>query len=316
MTQVVLDTPGTGTWTVPAGVTLLDSVGCIGAGNPGADGDPEGGNGGGGGAYAQTNNVAVTPGEICPFRVAQTDAGETTYLQHDTEIAIAEADSAHAYLHLGGNAEDSTGDIKYSGGDGGNASTGTGGGGGGAAGATGDGTNGADGDGFGGGAGGAGNDPGGSGGNGGGIAENASHSFAPGGGGGGGGMGGTGSAGQVGKIIINYTNPLDADVQSPVVTITTNGGANFQTTLSTVDLAGTATDNVGVVSMSWTNNRGGSGSISAPFANWTKVGIPLFPGSNVITIYATDAAQNPSGADSITVNYVAGTIIPTLPALR
>jgi len=74
--QVVFDTPGTTTWTVPNGVTSV-SVVCIGAGNAG--GESSGLHPGGGGALAYGNNIATTPGATINLQV-----GEMTHTNEDT----------------------------------------------------------------------------------------------------------------------------------------------------------------------------------------------------------------------------------------
>jgi hypothetical protein len=97
------------------------------------------------------------------------------------------------------------------------------------------------------------------------------------------------------------------------VTITTPTSASTYTTAgSPLNLGGTATDAVGVTQVTWTNDRGGSGSASfTPGAsvNWTINGIALLNGQNVITVTAQDAAGNP-GTDTLTVTYT-----PPLPAV-
>ena len=74
--QVVFDTPGTTTWTVPNGVTSV-SVVCIGAGNGG--GASGGLHPGGGGALAYGNNIATTPGATINLQV-----GEMAHMYEDT----------------------------------------------------------------------------------------------------------------------------------------------------------------------------------------------------------------------------------------
>lgn len=68
-----------------------------------------------------------------------------------------------------------------------------------------------------------------------------------------------------------------------------------------VSLSGTASDNVGVTLVTWSNSRGGSGSASGTTA-WSVSSVGLQVGTNVITIMARDAAGN-TGADSLTVTY-------------
>src|SRR5439155_1260909 len=54
---------------------------------------------------------------------------------------------------------------------------------------------------------------------------------------------------------------------------------------------GTASDNVGVTGVTWSNSRGGSGT-AAGTTSWTAGDIALQLGSNVLTVTARDAAGN------------------------
>ncbi len=91
-----------------------------------------------------------------------------------------------------------------------------------------------------------------------------------------------------------------ADTIPPTVKITSpTSGATYTAAAATLTLAGTAADNVGVVSVTWTNSRGGSGTATGT-TNWTAPGIPLSSGLNVLTVMARDAA-NLVGTDTLTV---------------
>jgi hypothetical protein len=97
--------------------------------------------------------------------------------------------------------------------------------------------------------------------------------------------------------------PVAPDTTPPVVAITAPSSAgSFASSLMTLTLAGTAADNVGVTTVSWSNSRGGSG-VAAGTAQWTISGVPLQVGTNVITVTARDAAGN-QGSTSVTVTYV------------
>jgi hypothetical protein len=65
-----------------------------------------------------------------------------------------------------------------------------------------------------------------------------------------------------------------------------------------VALNGTASDNVAVVSVKWSNSTGDSGVASGTTA-WSAT-VPLLTGTNVVTIRAYDAAGN-SGWRTVTV---------------
>ncbi len=98
------------------------------------------------------------------------------------------------------------------------------------------------------------------------------------------------------------------DVTNPVATITAPTSAStYATSTSTVDVSGTGTDNVGVTTMTWTNDRGGSGSATCntcpgTSVTWSISGITLQSGVNVIAVTARDAANN-SNTDTLTVTY-------------
>jgi hypothetical protein len=99
-------------------------------------------------------------------------------------------------------------------------------------------------------------------------------------------------------LTVTYT----PDNTNPVVTITgPTSNATHTATSSPLTLSGTASDNVGVTQVSWSNSRGGSGNASGT-ATWSAASITLQSGSNVITVTARDAAGNTS-TDQITVTY-------------
>lgn len=96
------------------------------------------------------------------------------------------------------------------------------------------------------------------------------------------------------------------DTTDPTVSITSpTSSPTYSTSSSTIDLAGTSSDNNAVTAVSWSNSRGGAGSCTGT-TSWSKTGITLQSGGNVITITASDAAGN-SGTDQITVTYSAPT---------
>jgi hypothetical protein len=78
---------------------------------------------------------------------------------------------------------------------------------------------------------------------------------------------------------------------------------------SFITLAGTAADDVGIVSVTWSNNRTGiTQGLQGLFGegtaigttNWTAANIPLYPGTNILTVRAFDA-RGGIGAASLTV---------------
>jgi hypothetical protein len=103
-------------------------------------------------------------------------------------------------------------------------------------------------------------------------------------------------------ITVTYTPPAPADQESPrvVITLPTKTGT-YSTSSSSIKLAGTASDNVGVKQVSWTNDRGGSG-LATGTTSWSVKGIRLSSGQNTITVKAKDAAGN-LGTAILTVTY-------------
>jgi hypothetical protein len=102
-------------------------------------------------------------------------------------------------------------------------------------------------------------------------------------------------------LTVTYSAP---DTTAPVVTITTpTTSSSFATTATSLSLGGTASDNVGVTQISWTNDRGGAGTASGT-SSWSAASIPLQLGTNIITVAARDASGN-QAMDVLTVSYSA-----------
>src|SRR3990172_7173252 len=96
--------------------------------------------------------------------------------------------------------------------------------------------------------------------------------------------------------------PDPSDPTPPTVTITApTPNPTYSTSSPPVTLGGTASDNVGVTQVTWTNSRGGSGTASGT-TSWTASGIALQSGSNVLTVTARDAAAN-TATDTLTVTF-------------
>jgi hypothetical protein len=115
---------GDGDFTVPAGVTELESIEAWGVGGWGADGQAgSGGGGGGGGAYARINNVPVTPLETLALDIGDADSNpnDTTVTQDVTDLILRAAmgnAASGASGGAGGLAGDCLGDEKRGGGNG------------------------------------------------------------------------------------------------------------------------------------------------------------------------------------------------------
>ena len=96
--------------------------------------------------------------------------------------------------------------------------------------------------------------------------------------------------------------PDPGDPTPPTVTITSpTANPTYGTSGSSVTLGGTASDNVGVTQVTWTNSRGGSGTATGT-TSWSASGIALQAGTNVLTVTARDAAGN-AATDTLTVTY-------------
>lgn len=88
----------------------------------------------------------------------------------------------------------------------------------------------------------------------------------------------------------------------PDVTITApTQQPTYLTNAATVDLVGTAVGCAGVATVTWSTNRGGSGTCSGT-TSWSAAGVPLVEGDNLITV----TAQNAQG-----VSGVLGTLLVT-----
>jgi hypothetical protein len=95
---------------------------------------------------------------------------------------------------------------------------------------------------------------------------------------------------------------INIDKAIPSVTITSpTSSSTYSTSSSSLNISGNASDNVGVTQVTWSNNRSGSGTCSGT-TSWSKSGITLYSGQNVITVTARDAAGN-TGTDTLTVTY-------------
>src|SRR6185295_17732979 len=99
------------------------------------------------------------------------------------------------------------------------------------------------------------------------------------------------------SLTVTYTIP---DNTPPTVGISApTGAATYTTNASPLTLGGSASDNVGVTQITWTNDRGGSGTATGT-TSWSVSGIVLQPNANVVTVTARDAANN-TGTATLTV---------------
>jgi hypothetical protein len=93
---------------------------------------------------------------------------------------------------------------------------------------------------------------------------------------------------------------IDLDITPPDVSITSQLGLTVENGASpTINLSGTASDDLQIATVKWYTSRGFTGDC-AGLASWTANNIPLSPGENLVTIAATDIAGN-VGVDCVTV---------------
>jgi len=87
------------------------------------------------------------------------------------------------------------------------------------------------------------------------------------------------------------------DTTPPTITISgPTSDPVFTTADATLDLSGTASDDTGVVQITWSSNRGAAEGKAVGTGTWSTDKIPLLPGTNVITVRATDASANVSSS--------------------
>jgi hypothetical protein len=80
------------------------------------------------------------------------------------------------------------------------------------------------------------------------------------------------------------------DTTPPTLTISMPSSTSVSTSASSLAFSGTASDNVGVKTVTWATNTGGAGTASGT-TQWSAT-VPLLVGSNTVTIRASDAAGN------------------------
>jgi Matrixin/Glucodextranase, domain B len=90
----------------------------------------------------------------------------------------------------------------------------------------------------------------------------------------------------------NSNGSTGADTTPPALTITSPGSSIVSVSAATISVNGTASDNVGVASVTWTTSGGDSG-VAIGTNHWSAT-IPLLVGNNTATIKAYDAAGNSS----------------------
>jgi len=121
------------------------------------------------------------------------------------------------------------------------------------------------------------------------------------------------AAGNTSTDVLTVTYTITPSDQTPpaISILGPTSGASYTTATSVMTLGGTASDNLGVTAVTWTNDRGGSG-FSSGTTSWSVPSVTLLSGTNIITVAAQDAAGN-VGKDVLTVTYSAPTEAPPPP---
>jgi len=96
---------------------------------------------------------------------------------------------------------------------------------------------------------------------------------------------------------------VDAEAIAPTIQIATpTSNRTYPTDQPTINIFGTASDNVGVIEVTWVNKSTGTTGTASGTTSWAVNGISLNHGSNVISVTAKDAAGN-KGTAALTVTY-------------
>ena len=107
-------------------------------------------------------------------------------------------------------------------------------------------------------------------------------------------------------------SPDFPDTTLPVLSITNpTAGMSYSTENNFVNLAGTASDDKGVVGVNWSNETTAATGTAIGTTNWTANGISLAVGANSLIVSASDAAGN-IGADTLFVTYTPDTTPPVI----
>jgi hypothetical protein len=88
-------------------------------------------------------------------------------------------------------------------------------------------------------------------------------------------------------------NPAPRDTTPPLLAIRSPQRTSLSTTASNIVISGAASDNVGVAQVTWSTSTGHKGAAEGT-TTWFTPPIPLYYGTNSITIRAADAAGNQS----------------------
>jgi len=115
------------------------------------------------------------------------------------------------------------------------------------------------------------------------------------------------AAGNSNADIHQETYSIPVDTEDPVIVINTpTSDTTYVTDQSLLTIAGTASDNVGVIEVTWENDTGGTGTATGT-DTWTQ-DVPLIEGLNVLAVIAWDVAGN-YGTDILNVMYTPAVVV-------
>ncbi|MEO8027524.1 MAG: matrixin family metalloprotease [Bryobacteraceae bacterium] len=103
-------------------------------------------------------------------------------------------------------------------------------------------------------------------------------------------------------LTVTYQAPSTPPAPTPPsITILSPASTYFYTSASAITFSGTASDNVGVKTVTWSTNTGKSGTATGT-TGWTAA-IPMVSGANYVKIQAADAAGNLGWRTVVVVKY-------------
>ena len=101
-------------------------------------------------------------------------------------------------------------------------------------------------------------------------------------------------------VVFNSSGSITDTIAPTVVITAPTNASSYATGSPSLVLSGSATDNLGVTQVTWTNDRGGSGTAAGTSA-WTVGSVALQSGTNILTVTARDLAGN-SASDVLDVS--------------
>lgn len=120
----------------------------------------------------------------------------------------------------------------------------------------------------------------------------------------------TDGVGKTGASVITVTR----DGTNPLIDIVTpDNSATFLTSTRPLAIVGTASDNLGLASVTWTSDRGGGGAaaLGVPGPGQWSTSVYLVAGLNVITFTATDG-HGRTATDAITIDFTPENTAPSI----